>query len=161
MCILVVRARGLVLGPREFESRGLHLKPETKLSWGKGVMLGGQKMMASNLVISDCASDPRHKRQNRNNNSLVQGAVLPDDFESKSQKLDTNHQILSPDFFWKNEKSPDFEQKSQAYFAFEIRLNWCILALFITLVLKLTVLDSSWWPSDYFSPFSCFSGSCW
>ena len=28
---LVVRARGLVYGGREFESRGLHLKPETKL----------------------------------------------------------------------------------------------------------------------------------
>ena len=28
---LVVRARGLVYGGREFKSRGLHLKPETKL----------------------------------------------------------------------------------------------------------------------------------
>ena len=33
---LVVRARGLAYGGREFESRSLLLKPETKLLWGKG-----------------------------------------------------------------------------------------------------------------------------
>ena len=33
---LVVRAVGLEYGGREFKSRSLHLKPETKTSWGKG-----------------------------------------------------------------------------------------------------------------------------
>ena len=33
---LVVRARGLEYGGREFESQSLHLKPETKLREEKG-----------------------------------------------------------------------------------------------------------------------------
>ena len=43
---LVVRGLGLEYGGREFESRSMHLK------------LGGvgAQMIASNLVISDCAS---------------------------------------------------------------------------------------------------------
>ena len=62
---LVVRARGLECGGREFDSQGWHLKPETKLLGGMGVMVK-VKIIASNLVISDCASDPHYK--NRNNN---------------------------------------------------------------------------------------------
>ena len=34
---LVVRARGLEYGGREFESRSLHLKPETKLCEERGL----------------------------------------------------------------------------------------------------------------------------
>ena len=34
----MVRACGLEFGVREFESRSLHLKPETKLQWRKGAL---------------------------------------------------------------------------------------------------------------------------
>ena len=55
----VVRAHGLEYGGREFESRSLHLKPEIKLREERKLCYG---KIASNLVISDCASDSRYKR---------------------------------------------------------------------------------------------------
>ena len=54
---LVVRALGLEYGGREFESRSLHLRPETKLREERV-----RAKIASNLVISDCVSDSRYKR---------------------------------------------------------------------------------------------------
>ena len=54
----LVRARGLEYGGREVESQTFDLKSETELC--KGVLLRA-KIIASNLVISDCASDPRFK----------------------------------------------------------------------------------------------------
>ena len=42
---LVLRARGLEYGGREFESRSLHLKPETKLREGKGGFLVVERVL--------------------------------------------------------------------------------------------------------------------
>ena len=53
----VVRARSLEYGGCEFESR--RLQPETELREDRELSFG---QIASNLVISDCASDPRYKR---------------------------------------------------------------------------------------------------
>ena len=52
---LVARSFGLEYGGREFNSRSLHLKPETKLREEREVMLRAK--IASYLVTSDCVSD--------------------------------------------------------------------------------------------------------
>ena len=48
---LVVRARGLEYGGREFESRSLHLKPETKLREERGSCKGQNYYLKLSLTV--------------------------------------------------------------------------------------------------------------
>ena len=60
---LVVRARGLEYGGREFESRSLHLKPETKLRLERG--LSGCRKGLKTVLLAHCLALNPQKQTNR------------------------------------------------------------------------------------------------
>ena len=66
---LVVRARGLEYGGREFESRSLHLKPETKLREERG--LSGCRKGLKTVPLAQALLSLKPTKRNKTNKNKI------------------------------------------------------------------------------------------